>query len=70
MVCQIFYSSEYINGCNIAKFGEGCEKCVPLFKSVWMLDVAMIGIYCLAIFVLSLIVAHIHNKQSSKDKKE
>ena len=31
MTCKLGYSSEYINGCDISKFGEGCERCVNLF---------------------------------------
>ena len=51
MVCQILYASEYIQGCNISKFGEGCEKCVPLFKSSLMIPIVAIGI-CLLIFLV------------------
>jgi len=46
MVCKLFYVSEYIQGCDISKFGEGCEKCVPLFKSSWMTPIILIEVIC------------------------
>jgi hypothetical protein len=43
MVCKIFYSSEYIKDCDISKFGEGCEQCVPLL---------VIGVIILCVIII------------------
>jgi formate-dependent nitrite reductase membrane component NrfD len=42
MTCGTFYASEYIANCDISKFGEGCEKCVPIFESNLMLPIWII----------------------------
>ena len=44
MTCAIGYSSEYIKGCDIAKFGEGCETCVSLFQSSWVWVIITVAI--------------------------
>ena len=59
MVCKLFYSSEYINGCNISKFGEGCEKCIPLFKSEFMFAIFIVGICALILFILTLFILNL-----------
>lgn len=53
MVCKILYVSEYIKNCDISKFGEGCEQCLPLFKSSW---IVIIGVVILCIIILSIIL--------------
>jgi len=66
MVCKLFYVSEYINGCNISQFGEGCEKCVPLFKSSLMISIIVLGICALALwFIIKYIIKpyQIENKK-------
>jgi hypothetical protein len=55
MVCALGYVSEYVQGCDISKLGEGCEKCVQLFKSEWMLPVGIIALAVLLILTYYLI---------------
>jgi hypothetical protein len=33
MTCAVGYQSVYPEGCDIAKYGEGCEECVNLFSA-------------------------------------
>lgn len=53
MVCRIGYASEYIAGCNISQFGEGCESCVPIFTSSWILPIIVVVV---AVIVLGVLV--------------
>jgi hypothetical protein len=64
MVCGLFYSSECIKGCDIAKFGEGCEQCIPLFKSSWMIVIFAVGICCLASLIIAITYSVIYRNRS------
>lgn len=33
MTCKLGYISEYIEGCDICKYGEGCERCINIFQT-------------------------------------
>lgn len=73
MVCKIFYASEYIQDCDISKFGEGCEQCVSLFRSSWTNPIIIVLFCALAIFIISIIIKHKHNeiwKDSLNEKNE
>jgi len=66
MTCRIFYSSEYIKVCDISKFGEGCEKCIPIFKSDWMLPIIIIGVICIMFLLVHLLTKVSQNKIGGK----
>jgi len=55
MTCALWYQSEYIEGCNIYKFGEGCERCIPIFsfENPWLLPLLLIGVCGLILFLLT-----------------
>ena len=59
MTCDALggYTSEYIQGCDITKWGEGCEKCVPLFNSSWMTVLLSILVIVVVLFILSLLIS-------------
>jgi len=52
MTCAIGYASEYIDDCDISKFGEGCETCVPLFKSNFMIPIIVVAACTLILFII------------------
>ena len=55
MTCQIGYASEYIKGCDISKFGEGCESCVPLFKSSLIIPIIAV-LFCTIVLTILIII--------------
>jgi hypothetical protein len=60
MTCSVLYASEYISGCDISKYGEGCEKCVPLFKSDLILPICITGGI---VIILSIILLYLKRKE-------
>ena len=67
MVCRVFSSSEYIEGCDIFKYGEGCERCVPL---EWKIPLFAFLI-CLGFIIFVILYLKRLNKKHLKkgDKK-
>ena len=66
MTCQIGYASNYIEGCDISKFGEGCEACVPLFKSNLMIPIIAVAACTLILFLL---IKYTENNIKCQNKK-
>ena len=71
MVCSVLmgYVSEYIQGCDIAQFGEGCEKCVKVFESSWSNTIIILLVIVILCFILAWIVSRFIEKQEIKEVK-
>ena len=61
MVCKILYSPEYIKGCDISKFGEGCEQCIPIFQSSLMLPILTVLICAIILTIITIILYYFHS---------
>ena len=62
MVCAVFSKSEYIEGCDIIKFGEGCEKCLPFDWSPIIISISF-----MLIIIVIFLIYHLRTKQKRKE---